>query len=40
MGIGWPLQAIVGAVLLIPYQMVASGLVLMVGKLKKHRKIT
>jgi hypothetical protein len=40
MGIGWPLKAIFGAVLLIPYQIVASGLVCMVGKLKKHRKIT
>jgi hypothetical protein len=36
MGIGWTLQAIIGAVLLIPYQIVASGLVFMASKLKKH----
>jgi hypothetical protein len=36
MGIGWTLQAIIGAVLLIPYQIVASGLVFMVSKSKKH----
>jgi hypothetical protein len=36
MGIGWTLQAIIGAVFLIPYQIVASGLVFMVSKLKKH----
>jgi hypothetical protein len=38
MGIGWSLQAIVGVVLLIPYQIFASDLFL--AKLKKHRKIT
>jgi hypothetical protein len=37
MGIGWTLHAITGAVLLIPYQIVASSLVFMAGKLKKHR---
>jgi hypothetical protein len=36
MGIGWTLKAIIGAVLLIPYQIVASSLVFMVSKLKKH----
>jgi len=36
MGIGWTLQAIIGAVLLIPYQIVASGLVFIVSKSKKH----
>ncbi|MBD2340988.1 hypothetical protein H6G64_28875 [Calothrix sp. FACHB-156] len=36
MGIGWILQAIIGAVLLIPYQIVASALVFMVSKSKKH----
>jgi hypothetical protein len=36
MGIGWTLKAIIGAVLLIPYQIVASGLVFMVSKSKKH----
>ncbi|MBD2212992.1 hypothetical protein H6G27_24395 [Nostoc linckia FACHB-104] len=36
MGIGWTLQAIIGAVLLIPYQIVASALVFMVSKSKKH----
>lgn len=36
MGIGWTLKAITGAVLLIPYQIVASGLVFMVSKSKKH----
>jgi hypothetical protein len=40
MGIGWTFQAIVGAVLLIPYQIVASGLVFMASKLKKRGKIT
>ncbi|MBD2255068.1 hypothetical protein [Nostoc parmelioides] len=36
MGIGWTLKAITGAVLLIPYQIIASGLVFMVSKSKKH----
>lgn len=36
MGIGWTLKAITGAVLLIPYQIVASGLVFMVSQSKKH----
>jgi hypothetical protein len=36
MGIGWTFKAIIGAVLLIPYQIVASSLVFMVSKLKKH----
>jgi hypothetical protein len=36
MGIGWILKAIAGAVLLIPYQIVASGLVFMVSQSKKH----
>jgi hypothetical protein len=36
MGIGWTFQAMIGAVLLIPYQIVASGLVFMVSKSKKH----
>jgi hypothetical protein len=40
MGIGWPLQAIIGAILLIPYQIVASGLVFRMDKLKKNGKIT
>jgi hypothetical protein len=35
LGIGWTLQAIIGAVLLIPYQIVASGLVFMVSKSKR-----
>ena len=38
MGIGWPLKAIFGVVLLIPYQIFASGLVQ--AKLKKDGKIT
>jgi hypothetical protein len=36
MGIGWTLQAITGAIFLIPYQIFSSGLVFMVSKLKKH----
>ncbi|BAY66843.1 hypothetical protein NIES22_69870 (plasmid) [Calothrix brevissima NIES-22] len=36
MGIGWTLKAIIGAVLLIPYQIFASGLVFMVIKSKKY----
>ncbi|MBD2255675.1 hypothetical protein [Nostoc parmelioides] len=36
MGIGWTLKAITGAVLLIPYQIVASGLVFIVSKSKKY----
>ncbi|WP_414753955.1 hypothetical protein [Anabaena sp. CCY 9910] len=36
MGIGWTFKAITGAVLLIPYQIVASGLVFMVSQSKKH----
>ncbi len=36
MGIGWTFKAIIGAVLLIPYQIFASGLVFMVIKSKKH----
>jgi hypothetical protein len=36
MGIGWTLKAIIGAVLLIPYQIVTSVLVFMVSKSKKH----
>ncbi|MBD2496564.1 hypothetical protein H6G75_19795 [Nostoc sp. FACHB-280] len=36
MGIGWTFKAIIGAVLLIPYQIVASGLVFMVSQSKKH----
>lgn len=40
MGIGWTFQALIGAILLIPYQIVASGLVFMMGKLKKNGKIT
>jgi hypothetical protein len=32
MGIGWTLQALGGAILLIPYQIIASGLVFMAGK--------
>ncbi|WP_263420000.1 MULTISPECIES: hypothetical protein [unclassified Tolypothrix] len=36
MGIGWTLKAMIGAVLLIPYQIVTSGLVFMVSKSKKH----
>lgn len=39
MGIGWPLKAIMGSILLIPYQIVASIFVFMVSKkLKKHGK--
>lgn len=40
MGIGWPLQAIAGAILLIPYQIIASISVFMVDKFKKNSKIT
>lgn len=39
MGIGWTFQALIGAILLIPYQIVASGLVFMMGKLKKIAKL-
>jgi hypothetical protein len=37
MGIGWTLQAIIGAVLFIPYQIFASGLVFMVRNSNTHR---
>lgn len=40
MGIGWTFQALIGAILLVPYQIVASGLVFIMGKLKKNSKIT
>jgi hypothetical protein len=36
MGIGWTFKAMIGSVLLIPYQIFASGLVFMVSKSKKH----
>lgn len=40
MGIGWTFQALIGAILLVPYQIVASSLVFMMGKFKKNGKIT
>lgn len=35
MGIGWTLQALIGAILLIPYQIFASGLIFTLGKLDR-----
>jgi hypothetical protein len=35
MGIGWTLKAIIGAILLIPYHIVASGFVYMVSKRRR-----